>query len=263
MSNLADISYQTIEDSIMKVLINNEGSFFAINKLYSQVLDVLDLNVTFVDKSFKYKFMLIVSKSLESKYDDVSYDTLKETIIYGKQTTIKPIIETSSVNYTLPTHVELAAYIIDNNLLEYKQKTINHELVSGNYCNHICKLIDNDEINYLLKDNHQQTVITRINSISMSNIFLEKLYKKIALLEENNIDIHSRLDKLNLLKDEIIDYKIRTEMLETDYLNLYNNKNKNITDFCTNRIYKFLEYTCIIEFVFGIILYKLFRYFII
>ena len=85
----------------------------------------------------------------------------------------------------------------------------------------------------------------------MSNIFLEKLYKKIALLEENNIDIHSRLDKL---KDEIIDYKIRTEMLETDYLNLYNNK---------NRIYKFLEYTCIIEFVFGIILYKLFRYFII
>ena len=94
----------------------------------------------------------------------------------------------------------------------------------------------------------------------MSNIFLEKLYKKIALLEENNIDIHSRLDKL---KDEIIDYKIRTEMLETDYLNLYNNKNKNITDFCTNRIYKFLEYTCIIEFVFGIILYKLFRYFII
>jgi hypothetical protein len=43
-------------------------------------------------------------------------------------------------------------------------------------------------------------------------------------------------------------------MLETDYLNLYNNK---------NRIYKFLEYTCIIEFVFGIILYKLFRYFII
>ena len=265
MSNLADISYQKIEDSIMKVLINNEGSYFANNKLYSQVLNVLDLNTTFVDRTFKYKFMLVL-KSLESKYDDVTFDKTNATVIYGKQTTSKPIIETSPVNYTLPTPLELAAYIIDNNLLEYKQKTINHELVSGNYCTHVQKIIDNDEINYLLKDNEQQTVISRINSISMSNIFLEKLYKKIALLEENNIDIHSRLDELNLLKDEIIDYKIRTEMLETDYLNLYNlynkNKDKNITDFCKNRIYKFLEYTCIIEFVFGIILYKLFRYFI-
>ena len=34
MSNLADISYQKIEDSIMKVLISNEGSYFVNNKLY-------------------------------------------------------------------------------------------------------------------------------------------------------------------------------------------------------------------------------------
>jgi hypothetical protein len=194
MSNLADISYQKIEDSIMKVLISNEGSYFANNKLYSQVLNVLDLNTTFVDRTFKFKFMLVL-KSLESKYDDVTFDTKTGTIIYGKQTTNKPIVETSPVNYTLPTQLELAAYIIDNNLLEYKQKTINHELVSGNYCTHVHKLIDNDEINYLLKDNEQQTVINRINSINMSNIFLEKLYKKIALLEESNIDINLKLDE--------------------------------------------------------------------
>ena len=60
MSNLADISYQTIEDSIMKVLICNEGSYFAYNKLYSQVLNVLDLNTTFVDRTFKFKFMLVL-----------------------------------------------------------------------------------------------------------------------------------------------------------------------------------------------------------
>jgi hypothetical protein len=294
MSNLADISYQKIEDSIMKVLISNEGSYFANNKLYSQVLNVLDLNTTFVDRSFKFKFMLVL-KSLESKYDDVVYDIKKETVIYGKQTTSKPVIETSPVNYTLPTPLELAAYIIDNNLFEYKQKTINHELVSGNYCSHVHKLIDNDEINYLLKDNDQQTVISRINSVSMSNIFLEKLYKKIALLEESNIDINLRLDenitiinsklfeqinmnskleelidinlkldkKMNSLQDKNIDYEIRIDMLEKDILNFYNNK-KNITvyDYFKNKIYKFFDHMYIVEIIIIILIYKVFRYFI-
>jgi hypothetical protein len=294
MSNLADISYQKIEDSIMKVLISNEGSYFANNKLYSQVLNVLDLNTTFVDKSFKYKFMLVL-KSLESKYDDVVYDTKNSTIIYGKQTTSKPIVETSPVNYTLPTQLELAAYIIDNNLLEYKQKTINHELVSGNYCTHIHKLIDNDEINYLLKDNEQQSVISRINSISMSNIFLEKLYKKIALLQESNIDINLRLDehviiinsklyeqinmnlklqeqidmnlklekKMDSLQDKNIDYEIRIDMLEKDILNFYNN-NKNITvyEYFKNKVYKLFDYIYIIELFLVIVLYKIIKYFI-
>lgn len=294
MSNLADISYQKIEDSIMKVLISNEGSYFANNKLYSQVLNVLDLNTTFVDRTFKFKFMLVL-KSLESKYDDVVYDIKKETIIYGKQTTSKPTIETSPVNYTLPTQLELAAYIIDNNLLEYKQKTINHELVSGNYCTHVHKLVDNDEINYLLKDNDQQTVINRINSISMSNIFLEKLYKKIALLEESNIDINLKLDehvtiinsklyeqintnskleeqidmylklekKINTYQDKIIDYEIRIDILEKDILTFYNNK-KNITvyEYFKNKVYKLFDYTYIIEIITVILIYKVFRYFI-
>lgn len=280
MANLADISYQKIEDSIMKVLISNEGSYFVNNKLYSQVLNVLDLNTTFVDRSFKFKFMLVL-KSLESKYDDVVYDTKKETVIYGKQTVSNPIIETSPVNYTLPTPLELAAYIIDNNLLEHKQKTINHELVSGNYCSHIQKLVDNDEINYLLKDNEHQSVISRINSINMSNIFLEKLYKKIALLEEKNIDLENKLDllkeesslNLNLLKiemksdleklkDQNIDYNIRIEMLEKDYLQLYKLFNNNIKSFCINRILNFVAYTYIIEIILGIFIYKGFRYFI-
>lgn len=280
MANLADISYQKIEDSIMKVLISNEGSYFVNNKLYSQVLNVLDLNTTFVDRSFKFKFMLVL-KSLESKYDDVVYDTKKETVIYGKQTVSNPIIETSPVNYTLPTPLELAAYIIDNNLLEHKQKTINHELVSGNYCSHVQKLVDNDEINYLLKDNEHQSVISRINSINMSNIFLEKLYKKIALLEEKNIDLENKLDllkeesslNLNLLKiemksdleklkDQNIDYNIRIEMLEKDYLQLYKLFNNNIKSFCINRILNFVAYTYIIEIILGIFIYKGFRYFI-
>lgn len=295
MSNLADISYQKIEDSIMKVLISNEGSYFANNKLYSQVLNVLDLNTTFVDRTFKFKFMLVL-KSLESKYDDVVYDIKKETVLYGKQTTTKPTIETSTVNYTLPTQLELAAYIIDNNLLEYKQKTINHELVSGNYCTHVHKLVDNDEINYLLKDNDQQTVISRINSISMSNIFLEKLYKKIAFLQESNIDINLRLDehliiinskldkyimnnnkrleelidtnlqlerKMNTYQDKNIDYEIRIDMLEKDILTFYNNK-KNITvyEFFKNKVYKLFDYTYIIEIITVIFIYKVFRYFI-
>ena len=295
MSNLADISYQKIEDSIMKVLINNEGSYFANNKLYSQVLNVLDLNTTFVDRTFKYKFMLVL-KSLESKYDDVTFDKTNATVIYGKQTTSKPIIETSPVNYTLPTPLELAAYIIDNNLLEYKQKTINHELVSGNYCTHVQKIIDNDEINYLLKDNEQQTVISRINSISMSNIFLEKLYKKIAFLQESNIDINLRLDehlmiinskldkyimnnnirleeqndmnlklekKMDSLQDKIIDYEIRIDMLEKDILNFYNNrKNISVYDYFKNKIYKFFDHMYIVEIIIIIMIYKVFRYFI-
>lgn len=267
MSNLADISYQKIEDSIMKVLISNEGSYFANNKLYSQVLNVLDLSTTFVDKSFKYRFMLVL-KSLESKYDDVVYDTKKETIIYGKQSTSKPIIETSSVNYTLPTPLELAVYIIDNNLSEYKQKTINHELVTGNYCAHVQRLVDNDEINYLLKDNEQQTVITRINSINMSNIFLEKLYKKMTRLEESNIDFNLKLEENNKImtesfKDKIIDYEIRIEMLEKDILNFYNN-NKNITvyQYIKNKFFKLFDYTYGIEIFLVIILYKITKYFI-
>jgi hypothetical protein len=294
MSNLADISYQKIEDSIMKVLINNEGSYFANNKLYSQVLNVLDLNTTFVDRSFKYKFMLVL-KSLESKYDDVAFDTTNSTIIYGKQSTSKPIVETSPVNYTLPTPLELAAYIIDNNLLEYKQKTINHELVSGNYCTYVQKLIDNDEINYLLKDNEQQTVISRINSISMSNIFLEKLYKKIAFLQESNIDINLRLDehlmiinskldkyimnnnkrleeqidmnlqlerKMNTYQDKTIDYEIRIDMLEKDILNFYNNKNLPVYEYFKNKVYKFFDYMYIVEILMIVLIYKVFRYFI-
>ncbi len=266
MSNLADISYQKIEDSIMKVLISNEGSYFANNKLYSQVLNVLDLSTTFVDKSFKYKFMLVL-KSLESKYDDVFYDIKKETIIYGKQTSSKPVIETSSVNYTLPTPLELAVYIIDNNLSEYKQKTINHELVTGNYCSHIKRLVDNDEINYLLNDNDQQTVISRINSINMSNIFLEKLYKKMAHLEGINCDINMRLEETNKIiksqKDKIIDYEIRIDMLEKDILTFYNNtKNTSVYQYIKNKVFKLFDYTYCIEIFLVFILYQIVKYFI-
>jgi hypothetical protein len=266
MSNLADISYQKIEDSIMKVLITNEGSYFANNKLYSQVLNVLDLNTTFVDKIFKYKFMLVL-KSLESKYDDIVYDSKKETIIYGKQTSTKPIIETSTYNYTLPTPLELAAYIIDNNLSEYKQKTINHELVSGNYCMHVQRLVDNDEINYLLKDNEQHTVITRINSINMSNIFLEKLYKKMELLEGINIDINMKLEENNKIiksqKDKIIDYEIRIDMLEKDILKFYDNtKNTIVYQYIKNKVFKLFDYTYGVEIFLVIILYQIVKYFI-
>jgi hypothetical protein len=224
MSNLADISYEEIETNIMKILINNEGILYTYNTLFSKLIDKMDSNLKFIDQNFKFKFMLIL-KTLDSHYEDIhSYNENGINYIYYGGKINKSQENTTINNHILPSDSELNVYIVDNNMKEHFSKdantfTIYHDLVNGKNYYQVKKMIETNSFDYLIVDNKKETPLYYINDMRIANLFIEKLYKKIAILENDNVnmqlDIIKLSERINELKHpnditviEFIKYKL-------------------------------------------------------
>jgi len=72
MSNLSKMSYDDIENKIMKYLYSNPNTSFNQYSLYNKLLDDMEgKNGLFDTRNFKRKFIDIL-RNLDCKYDDLT-----------------------------------------------------------------------------------------------------------------------------------------------------------------------------------------------
>jgi hypothetical protein len=193
MTDLSNITLNEIENTIMLVLVGNDGTVFTQYQLFDKVIDKLEIKTNSIHNSFKSKF-LIVLRNLMSSYDDVK--------IYRENNIYKAVYATENVkSYNTPnddafipdpfTIYDLNSYIIDNDMFEHftyidqgSGNTIYHDIVTNNNYLQIKKLIDTNKFNYTIKNLNDRTPIDYINDQRVTNLMIKTLFNKIDVLEK-------------------------------------------------------------------------------
>lgn len=254
MANLANISYDKIENDIMSILYANIDTIYTQHDLYNKLLKDKYEDSNYIDPSFKYKFLLIL-RNLRSKYDDVILN--KENNFYSvyvksNQENVKSNQENVKLNNEQFTNIvffndtditEMYNYIYDNKLTEHLKwidpingNSIYHELVLNGNINIINKLIDLDEFDYFVKNNSEQTPFQLSMSIETKNVLIMGLLKKIKLLTEKLAEEQERSSsKYKLLQD-------KNEYLESNEYNKQIIINTRINDIVKLKLNKLLNY---------------------
>lgn len=224
MSNLANIDYETIENKIMMVLVQNQGKLLSAYNLYEKVLDKLDYikDIKFIDPQFKYNF-LITMKSLPAKYDDIEIININK-LSYAvfnnndqEDELINRILPEPPIDrYNLPSKNETIQYIVDNNLYKYfycdNKTTIFHDLVIGSNYLQVDKLLSEKKMKVNVIDNNGKVPIDYIDDLKISNLFIKDLYNKIEFLE----------NKIKTFDDKIEIIENKNKYLENTIINLNN-----------------------------------------
>jgi len=218
MSDLQNITCDQINIKLLIILYANENKLFDQYTLFNMTVDKFrtSQNINYVSPDFKSKYLLVL-RSLMSKNNSIIVIKKKNVYYVGyemKNTNIDYIINYS--DHWLDNHT-FNNYIIENNLedeLNYVDpengNTIFHDILSGNNCNFIEKVIKTFDIDYNLKNNDDKTPIECITHIKTTvfiinelNNRLNSIDKKIKNLESkdyiNEISINKFL-KLKLIK---------------------------------------------------------------
>lgn len=202
MSNLAEISIDKIETDIMSVLYANIDKKFTQYTLFNKLLeDKYEGKYSmFVHPNFKSKFLLII-RTLMSKYDDIIVEKTTENMynivcLSSKEDKEEKPFYCEKI-FSNPIHLEkkeiadMYDYIYDNNLHEYMNwsdpfdgNSIFHELIFANNIKQTLRLIRENNFNFEIKNNKNQTPIDLINSPEMSNIIINEFVKKNLILTE-------------------------------------------------------------------------------
>jgi hypothetical protein len=238
MSNLNDISIDKIETDIMSVLYTNMDSTFTqyslFNKLVSDKYDFSNTNTNSIHPNFKSKFLLII-RNLMSKYDDIKIT--KDGTTYNivclsdkNANTSKFSSPQNSSTENKSNNVELNEndistmydYIYDNHLNEFINwadpfdgNSVFHELVLTKNIKQIERLINENQFNYTITNNHNQTPVDLINSPQIARIMTLGLIKNLNLVKEN---LNKEKDNVNTL---VNDFNKKMNMYES---NEYKNK---------------------------------------
>ena len=147
--NISNLIQDNLDDwcDIKCVGVSWSGNTYPPCNIYAfNVSETFKEVLPFISKAnYNYNTGLIFDGS------GATFFTIGQTVfIQQNNPDLVPELEGSHKIISIPYPNELVldvpynSYIIDNNLSEHKQKTINHELVIGNYCSHIQKLIDNN-----------------------------------------------------------------------------------------------------------------------
>ncbi len=194
---MSHITNKEIESKIMRILMANRGKVLSHYDIYTELVDILDMNDQSLPADLKLRFLFIL-ESLPSSYDDISiykinkYDIPIYKVVYDRNKNHKIDFNNVSSLSDWPNMKSLNEYSINNNsinasLRDYNNKnTLLHDAISNNYSkNVIKKLLIQDKIDPLIENSDNITAIEYINNHEISNIFLLKLFQKIE--EQNNI----------------------------------------------------------------------------
>jgi hypothetical protein len=222
MNEIENITHDEIFNKIMLILCSNNDIVFSQYKLYELVIDkiLLTSTSTFIPYNFKYKF-IVVLRQLMSNIDnvkvtcvyDVYYAIYKSEPVIDIEIISELNLETDIYIDTWLDKIKFSNYILDNKLnteIEYKNpesgNTIYHDILGSNDHNAVRKIIDNNDIDYRVKNNNDETPIDCIKSIKVSNLVISNLSLKIDSLEarlaklekDNNIN---NCSIMNFIKD--------------------------------------------------------------
>lgn len=188
MSDLINVTHDELNNKIMIILCANEGTIFDQYTLYSKVIDKFT-STSFIPPSFKYKFMLVL-RNLMNTNNDVKI--IKKNNVYNVVYNPPNNIELKDSYYDnmwLNTH-DFNGYIIDSDLhseFGYKDiesgDTLYHNILGGNDCITVKRLINSNSIDYNVKNNFDKTPIECINNIKVASIVISDLNLRINNLE--------------------------------------------------------------------------------
>lgn len=230
LDNIQDISEDQIYDKLMLVLIANEGTVFDQYKLYSKLIDKLNLTTVGIPANFKCKYMVVL-RQLMSKSDNVKLtkDNNVYHVVYGETITSK----INSVNFT-PTWLnrsDFNEYVITNKLKDQISycdpdtgNTILHEVLEDNNLECVKKLINDYNIDYTIKNKLNKSPIECIKDINMATLIISDLNSRIINIENNlNLKINQLENKTKQLENRINELETRNFIEEcaiSDFLNV-------------------------------------------
>jgi len=167
MSNLSKMSYDDIENKIMKYLYSNTNTSFNQYSLYNKLLDDMEVKTVLFDtRDFKRKFIDIL-RNLDCKYDDltITKNDNNITIILDKEIDTENYEEINYTSYNDDKEFNYYKFIFDNyieeslNIKDKNKNSIYHDLVMSNNVNLIKKLINENKFDYVVKNNNNETPI--------------------------------------------------------------------------------------------------------
>jgi hypothetical protein len=198
MSNLSKMSYDDIENKIMKYLYSNPNTSFNQYSLYNKLLDDMEgKNSLFDTRDFKRKFIDIL-RNLDCKYNDltITKNNNNITIILDKEIDTKNYEDINYTSYNDDKEFNYYKFIFDNYIeesLKIKDKNKNsiyHDLVMSSNTDLIKKLINENKFNYSIKNNNNETPL----DLCQNN----EIYR--ILLKEQLKEINNRIDKLEIIE---------------------------------------------------------------
>jgi hypothetical protein len=233
MNEIENITHDEIFNKIMLILCANDDIVFNQYKLYDLVVDKLSLTSMFLPSNFKYKF-IIVLRQLMSNIDNVKVICIND--VYYASYKSEPIIDIeiiSELNLATDIYINtwldkinLSNYILENNLdteIKYKNPesgdTIYHDILSSIDYIAVKKIVEENYIDYEIKNNNNETPIDCIRSIKISNLVISKLTLRVNYLE-------MRLAKLE--KDNYVNNYSIVNSIKNKLYNFINNISKLI-----------------------------------
>lgn len=210
------MSYDDIENKIMKYLYSNPNTSFNQYSLYNKLLDDMEgKNDLFDTRNFKRKFIDIL-RNLDCKYDDltITKNNNNITIILDKEIDTKNYEDVNYTSYNDDKEFNYYKFIFDNYIeksLKIKDKNENsiyHDLVMLNNANLIKQLINENKFNFTIKNNYNETPLDLCQNNEIYRILSKEQFKKI----------NNRLEKL--------------EIIEKSRNNICNRIFETIKDFC-------------------------------
>ena len=212
MSNLSKMSYDDIENKIMKYLYSNTNTSFNQYSLYNKLLDDMEVKTVLFDtRDFKRKFIDIL-RNLDCKYDDltITKNDNNITIILDKEIDTENYEEINYTSYNDDKEFNYYKFIFDNyieeslNIKDKNKNSIYHDLVMSNNVNLIKKLINENKFDYVVKNNNNETPIDlcqKKGSSWFNRTHLcqnNEIYR--ILLKEQFKEINNRIEKLEIIE---------------------------------------------------------------
>jgi hypothetical protein len=217
-----NITHDEIFSKVMLVLCSNDGIVFNQYTLYNKVLGKLLVESLYIPNSLKYKFILVL-RQLMSKIDNVRVDCIggmyyavyKSDDVSSTDLDIEIVPEGDITPSSFVDDIDLSEYILLNNLDEemmYKNPesgdTVYHHILGGADPVLVKKLIIENDVDYNVKNNKDETPINCIKSIEISNLIISDLNTKLSYLESRI----SRLEKIDYVGECSIMNFIKVKM---------------------------------------------------
>jgi len=198
MSNLSKMSYDDIENKIMKYLYSNPNTSFNQYSLYNKLLDDMEgKNSLFDTRDFKRKFIDIL-RNLDCKYNDltITKNNNNITIILDKEIDTKNYEDINYTSYNDDKEFNYYKFIFDNhideslNIKDKNKNSIYHDLVMSSNTDLIKKLINENKFNYSIKNNNNETPLDLCQNNEIYKILLKEQFK----------EINNRIEKLEIIE---------------------------------------------------------------
>ena len=234
MSDLSDISFDTIQNLICIFLRANENVKMSQFVLYSKLIERLNLKNKYINDKFKRKF-LIVLKNLKNINDDIEI-TIDNKIINAvckndnellrKNYDVNEADVENGYDETVFENIDIYNYIIENKLYdEYDYEdsngnTIYHDLISYNNNENIQKLILENKFKFYKKNNFDKIPSDYIKTQETTNIIIKNLLFKNKELEERILKIEN-VDLLKKVNEITIVQFLKIKLLNISSLQLF------------------------------------------